>query len=122
MQARKPASDLQIAEVREMPGGFQCRPGHPLLQSEGGVSFDDLRRYPIASTPLSVEVGRALIARYGPQADPWQFVTLSCEEVASLAEVGRQTNAIVFAIWRPHPTSCHCRSIPTGTARRGTHW
>ena len=94
----KPAPDLRAADTYEMRGTFLCRPGHPLTRQRGGVSFEQLRAYPIASSPLSDEVARVLVERYGPQAHPQHCVTLRCEELPSLIEVTRQTDTVLIAI------------------------
>jgi DNA-binding transcriptional LysR family regulator len=93
-----PAPDLRATQTHEMRGAFLCRRGHPLTRQRGGVSFDQLRVYPIASTPLSDEVARVLIERYGPDAHPARCVTLCCEEIPSLVELARQTDAVLIAI------------------------
>lgn len=93
-----PAPDLRATETYEMRGAILCRRGHPLLRKRGGVSFDQLRAYPIASTPLSDEVARVLVERYGPEAHPARCVTLRCEEIPSLVELTRHTDAVLIAI------------------------
>lgn len=93
-----PAPDLRTTETYEMRGSILCRRGHPLLRKRGGVSFDQLRAYPIASTPLSDEVARVLVERYGPEAHPARCVTLRCEEIPSLVELTRHTDAVLIAI------------------------
>jgi len=93
-----PAPDLRATDTYEMRGAFLCRRGHPLARKRGGVSFDLLRAYPIASTPLSDEVARELVERYGPDAHPARFVTLRCEELPSLVELTRHTDAVLIAI------------------------
>jgi DNA-binding transcriptional LysR family regulator len=93
-----PAPDLRATETYEMRGAFLCRRGHPLLRKRGGVNFDQLRVYPIASTPLSDEVARVLVERYGPDAHPARCVTLCCEEIPSLVELTRRTDAVLIAI------------------------
>jgi len=94
----RPAPDLRLAMAREMRGVFMCRPGHPLTRLRGGVPFEAVQRYPIASTPLSDEVARALVEAYGPQAHPAACVTLQCEEVPSLVDVARHSDAVLLAI------------------------
>ncbi|TXC65529.1 LysR family transcriptional regulator [Piscinibacter aquaticus] len=94
----KPAPDLRTDLLVEMRGAFMVRRGHPLTKLRGGPTFADVSRYPIASTPLSDEVARILIARYGPQAHPEQCVTLRCDEVASLVEVAEYSDAVLLAI------------------------
>jgi DNA-binding transcriptional LysR family regulator len=94
----KPAPDLRATETFEMRGAILCRRGHPLARKRGGVSFEQLRAYPIASTPLSDEVARVLVERYGPQAHPTHCVTLRCEELPSLVELTRHTDAVLIAI------------------------
>ncbi len=93
-----PAPDLRTTDTYEMRGAFLCRRGHPLLRKRGGVSFDQLRAYPVAATPLSDEVARVLVERYGPDAHPARCVTLRCEEIPSLVELTRHTDAVLIAI------------------------
>lgn len=93
-----PAADLRVVTLSEMRGVFMCRKGHPLLRATGVLRFPALRRYPIASTPLSDEVARILVERYGPSAHPRECVTLRCEEIASLVEVVRASDAVLLAI------------------------
>lgn len=54
--------------------------------------------YPVASTPLSDEVARVLIARYGPQANPDDMITLSYDETMSIVDLARRSNAIVLTV------------------------
>lgn len=93
-----PAPDLRTTETCEMRATFLCRRGHPLARKRGGVTFDQVRAYPIASTPLSDEIARLLIDRYGPQAQPAQCVTLRCEELHSLVELCRRSDTVLLAI------------------------
>ncbi len=94
----RPAPDLRSAFVHEMRGSFLVRRGHALARRRGPLRFDDLLRYPIASTPLSDEVARMLVERYGPQAHPEECVTLRCEEVPSLVEVAQHSDAVLLAV------------------------
>lgn len=94
----RPAPDLALDTVREMRGVFLCRPGHPLARKRQGVCFADVQRYPIASTPLSDQVAAALVEAYGPEAHPSACVTLQCEELHSLVEVARNSDAVLLAI------------------------
>jgi len=97
-----PAADLVIGTIYDVPAGLICRAGHPLLSRHAGqVPFEALLTYPVASTPLSAEVARMLVARYGPQADPAQLITLQCEEIASLIDTARQTDAVYLGILGP---------------------
>ena len=93
-----PAPDLRVDNLVEMRGAFMVREDHPLTRFRGALRFDTLRQYPIASTPLSDEVARSLIERYGPAAHPDECVTLRCEEIPSLVEVVRHSDAVLLAI------------------------
>lgn len=93
-----PAGDLRVVTLSEMRGVFMCRKGHPLLRARGALRFGAVRRFPIASTPLSDEVARILVEHYGPEAHPDECVTLRCEEIASLVEVTRRSDAVLLAI------------------------
>jgi len=97
IRSLQPASDLKVEALQEMNGAFMCRPQHPLAHHRQ-VPFNLLRQYPIASTPLSNEVARILMERYGAQANPDQLVNLRCEEISSLLDVARTSDAIVLAI------------------------
>ena len=94
-----PAADLRIGPTFDMPAGMICRAGHPLLaQYPDGVPFEALLAYPIASIPLSGEVARILVSRYGASADPAEVTTLQCEEIPSLLQTVQQTDAIYLGI------------------------
>ena len=97
LRSLQPASDLAVMQVGELPGAFMCRKGHPLSKKKQ-VSLDMVRHYPVASTPLSDEVARVLMDRYGPQAHPEQLITLRCEEISSLLDVARTSDAVVVAV------------------------
>lgn len=100
----RPAPDLDADFVHEMAGAFLVRPGHPLLRgaksSRGPrtLGIDALLRYPVASTPLSDDVARLLVDRYGPRAHPDVCVSLRCEEIPSLVELARHTDTVLLAI------------------------
>jgi len=99
MRSIAPAADLVIQEAAEMRAGFVCRSGHPLLADAAKrVSFDDVLRYPLASTHLADEVARILMRHFGPRANPHHAVSLRCEEIESLIETVRQSDAIFLGI------------------------
>jgi len=97
IRSLQPSADLRVEALQEMTGAFMCRPGHPLAKKRS-VPFALLRDYPIASTPLSDEVARILMERFGPSAHPDQLVNLRCEEISSLLDVARTSDAVVLAI------------------------
>jgi DNA-binding transcriptional LysR family regulator len=121
VRSMRPAADLRTDALHEMRGAFMVRRGHPLARLRSGVSFEALARYPIASTPLSDEVARMLIERYGPQAHPQQCVTLRCEEIPSLVEVVRHSDAVLLAIRAAAPELVELKLRPAlnATARFG---
>ena len=92
-----PATDLNIESLAELRGGLVVRAGHPLAAKKS-VTLADVRRYPVASTPLSDEVARALVDQFGPQANPSEMVTLRCDDVASLVQTAAQTDAIFLGV------------------------
>ena len=94
----RPSADLAVSQVFELAAGFLVRPDHPLMQRGQPVGIEDALAYPVASTPLSDEVARILISRYGPQANPDDMVTLRSDETLSLVEVARGSDAIVLTI------------------------
>ena len=98
MHRISPADDLVIEEVGRMRAGFICRAGHPLHQAGAPVRFAALRRYPLASTPLSTEVARNLIARYGPGANPQTAITLRCDDIHAGLDTVRASDAIFLGI------------------------
>lgn len=123
-RSMKPASDLKAEFHHEMRGAFMVRKGHPLLRRVAGgrsIGFDALAPYPIASTPLSDEVARIMVERYGPQANPGECVTLRCEEISSLVEVVRHSDTVLLAIRGAAPELTELRMRPAlqATARFG---
>lgn len=121
VRSLRPAPDLDTQLLREMRGAFMVRRGHPLLRRRGGTGFDDLLRYPIASVPLSDEVARVLVERYGPRAHPSVCVTLLCEEIPSLVEVTRRSDTVLLAIRAAAPDLVELTMQPAlaATARFG---
>lgn len=92
-----PTPDLRIEALAELRAGFFCRADHPLAGLPS-VAFAMLLAFPIASTPLSDEVARGMVARYGPRADPASMTTLQCEDVTSLIETVTVTDAIFLGV------------------------
>lgn len=111
VRSLRPAPDLAVDEVHEMPGAFLCRKGHPLLKLKR-VSFDQLSAYPVASTPLSDEVARLLVERYGPKAHPQDMVRLSSDEIAHLVEVAAGSDTVLLAIRAAAPSLQELRLTP----------
>jgi DNA-binding transcriptional LysR family regulator len=93
-----PAPDLHSEPVGEMRGAFMVRRGHVLARQRRPLGFDRVAAHGIASTPLSDEVARILVERFGPQAHPQRCVTLRCDEVASLAEAARRSDVVLLAV------------------------
>lgn len=94
----RPAPDLDTRELHEMRGAFLVRRGHPLARRRTPPDLAALRQYPVASTPLSDEVARVLVERYGPMAHPDVLCTLRCDELPSLVDVARKSDAVLLAI------------------------
>ncbi|MEN9903554.1 MAG: HTH-type transcriptional regulator BenM [Pseudomonadota bacterium] len=94
----RPAADLLVSLKVEMAANFMIRASHPLALLQRPARLSELREYPIASTPLSDEVARMLIQQYGPDANPDDLVTLRCDDIQTLVEVARKSNAIVLTI------------------------
>ena len=117
----RPAPDLDTRELHEMRGAFLVRRGHPLARRRTPIDLAALRQHPVASTPLSDEVARVLVERYGPQAHPDVLVTLRCEELPSLVQVARESDAVLLAIRAAAPDLVELRLTPElkATARFG---
>ena len=98
IRSMRPSAELQVAQAFELDAGFLVRRDHPLARGGRAVGIAEVMGYPVASTPLSDEVARILIARYGPEANPDDMVTLRCDETLSIVEVARHSNAIVLTV------------------------
>jgi len=94
----RPATDVRVEALVEMRGAFMCRRGHPLARKRGMIGFDSVREYPIASTQLGDDVVRAMVDAYGPKGHPDECVSLRCNELSSLVEVVRDSDAVLLAI------------------------
>lgn len=97
IRSLSPSSDLVVEALCEMPGAFMCRKGHPLSKAQE-ITLARVKEFPVASTPLSEEVARILVDRYGPDAHPDVLVNLRCEDILSLLDVVRSTEAIMVAV------------------------
>lgn len=120
-RALLPAPDLQVSHIVEMRGAFMVREGHPLAQAKGPIRFAAVRQFPIASTPLSDEVARTLVERYGAEAHPTARVTLRCGEISSLVQVAQDSDAVLIAIRAAAPDLVELALKPAlnATARFG---
>jgi DNA-binding transcriptional LysR family regulator len=116
-----PANDLLVETLCEMPGAFMCRKGHPLAKSRL-VTLPMVQAYSVASTPLSDEVARILVDRYGPDAHPDVMVNLRCEEVSSLLDVARASDAIVVAVRSLAPDLVSLKMAPPLAASAKFGW
>lgn len=92
-----PAADLNIESLAELKAGFVARANHPLAGRKA-VNLSDVLRYSIASTPLSDEVARMMVDRYGLRANPAEMVKLRCDDVASLVSAVAQTDAVFLGV------------------------
>lgn len=97
VRSMRPSPDLQVTHMSEMKGAFMCRKDHPLARLSK-VTFEQLRQYPLASTPLSDELARILVQRYGEKAHPDVLVKYSSDEIAHLISVAQQTDTLLLAI------------------------
>ena len=116
IRALPPSVDLEVEAFPDMSAGFLCRPGHPLTRQRT-VKLAQLRAYPVASTPLSDEVARMLIERYGSEAHPEQLVTLCSDEISHLLEVVRETDTVLLAVLAVAPDLVQ---LPVGPSLNAT--
>ena len=116
IRSLQPSADLKVEVLQEMTGAFMCRPSHPLAK-KNSVPFTKLRDYPVASTPLSDEVARILVERYGPQAHPDQLVNLRSEEISCLLDVVRKSDAVVLTIRASAPDLVELPVLPPLNAK-----
>ena len=115
VRSMQPSPDLKMDQPIELDGAFMCRPDHPLATA-AKVSFQQLLRYPIASTPLSDELARILIERYGENAHPQVMVKLTSDEISHLEEVALQSNTVVLAVRAACPRLADIKMSPAMNA------
>lgn len=96
VRAMLPSADLMVSQAFELPASFLVRPAHPLARAGRTVTFAELTAYPIASTPLSDEVARLLVSRYGPEANPAEMVTLRSDETLHLVTLAHEADVVVL--------------------------
>lgn len=111
VRALAPTPDLSVEPLAELPGAFLSRRGHPLLQRTKPARFADLQRHRLASTPLGPEVARVLVERYGREAHPDTAVTLRAEDITSLVEVVKKSDAVLLAVRATAPALAIVRPL-----------
>ena len=74
-----------------------------------------------STVPAVLQQYRIMVERYGPQANPAECVTLRCEEISSLVEVVRHSDAVLVAIRHAAPDLVELQMRPAlqATARFG---
>lgn len=93
-----PAADLRIEPVSQMRAGFICRRGHPLARQARPPRFAEIAAYPLASTFLAADTERILIEHFGIEPDPRVSVRLRCDEIGSLLEAVRVSDAVFLGV------------------------
>lgn len=93
-----PAADLRIESVSQMRAGFICRLGHPLASQTQAPRFAEIVAYPLASTFLAADTERILVEHFGLEPDPRTSLRLRCDEIGSLLEAVRLSDAIFLGI------------------------
>ena len=111
VRSLRPSTDLRVDQMAEMRGVFMCRKEHPLAKKRK-VSFDEMAAYPVASTPLSDEMARILVERYGERAHPQALVRHSTDEIAHLVTLTLQSDAVLLAIRAAGPMLAEIRIDP----------
>lgn len=93
-----PAADLRIEPISEMRAGFICRRGHPLAQAGRPARFAEVAAYPLASTFLAADTVRIVVDHFGVEADPQTWMRLRCDEIGSVLEAVRVSDAVFLGI------------------------
>ena len=116
LRSLRPAPDLAVTDVHELEGAFLCRAGHPLLKVRR-LTVEQLWSYPVASTPLSDELARLLVERYGVGAHPLRMVKLTTDEVSHLVEVALRSDTVLLAVQAACPALKPLKVHPALQAR-----
>ncbi|MGS1110771.1 LysR family transcriptional regulator [Achromobacter anxifer] len=93
-----PAADLRIEPISEMRAGFICRRGHPLARTGRPARFAEVAAYPLASTFLAADTVRIVVDHFGIEADPQTSMRLRCDEIGSVLEAVRVSDAVFLGI------------------------
>lgn len=107
-----PAPDLRTDAAFELRGAFLVRRGHPLTRRRRPLRFDEVAAHRIASTPLSDEVARVLVSRYGAAAHPQVCVSLRSDDLASLVTLAQRGDAVLLAVRAAAPELVELRLDP----------
>jgi DNA-binding transcriptional LysR family regulator len=92
-----PHQGLVIERLPDMRVGIFCRAGHALAERVR-IKFEDLLRYPVASTAIASEVARHLVESFGPSAHPENLISLQCDEIAPLLEVTLNSDTVFVGL------------------------
>ena len=123
------AHDLMVEPMAELPTALLCRAGHPLVAAGGlaAIGVNQLMRFPIASTSISDEVARRMVSNFGPAANPSSLVSLCCEDIPSLLDMVRGSDAVYMGVLAPAIVSVRSGAlvqlpIPTNAMASRVAW
>ena len=90
---------LVVEHLATLPGGFVVRSGHPLCALDQPIGLEELRRYPIASSPLSDDFAQRLITTYGPDWYPSGMISYFCDSYHVLQDLALTTDTVVMTTY-----------------------
>lgn len=93
-------SDLLVEEIAEMPLGAVSRPEHPLTRKTP-ANLLDLLTYPVASTAMTDQFTKQLVARFGLNVHPDISVSLESEDIPELLQAVCRSNAVYVGVLAP---------------------
>jgi DNA-binding transcriptional LysR family regulator len=111
IRSMRPSPDLHVTQMGELKGAFMCRQEHPLALLPK-VTISQLRQYPVASIPLSDELARVLVERYGEKAHPDVLVKYSSDEISHLIQVAEHADTVLLAIRASAPHLTEIKMSP----------
>ena len=98
MRAVPSKSDLSLEPIASLQIGVLVRPEHPLLARAHALTVRDLGKFPVSCTPFSDELARLWIASFGDDIHPNDFVTLVCDDIASMLQTSCQSDALFLGV------------------------
>lgn len=87
---------LTVEHLASLEGGFLVRHDHPLA-GKTRCTLKDIRGYPVACSPVSDDLARRMVDRFGPDGHPARLITYFCDSYHVQRDLALSSDTVVIS-------------------------